>query len=137
MIIKKIQKMNMRSQTFSSLCLIFLVSLVKINVYSQECLILHEGKFKYATEKGDVKVEIKGEDHTEWHNKGKYFIKSKIVWVNDCEYNMTMTEITIPNFPYGPGDVMNVRINKVTGKDIYYTSTVKGISWEGKLTKIE
>lgn len=117
--------------------LTFLFSFIGISVYSQDCKILHRGKFKYGTEKEEVKVEIKGEDHTELHESGKYFIKSKIEWVNDCEYNMTMTEVTIPNFPYTPGDVMNVKINKVTGKEIFYTSTVKGVSWTGKLTKLE
>lgn len=58
-------------------------------------------------------------------------------WVNDCEYNMTMTEITILNFPYKVGDIMNVKINKVEGNDIYYTSTVQEKSWEGQLIKIE
>lgn len=103
----------------------------------QDCAILHEGKFKYATGKDKVIVEIKGNDHKELHENGKYFIKSKIEWVNDCEYNMTMTEITVPNFPFGPGDVMNIKINKVVGKDIFFTGTVKGQSWEGKITKTD
>lgn len=101
------------------------------------CLILHEGTFTYGNVGNEVKVVIKGEDHTEYHNNGKYIIKSKLIWVSDCEYNMTMTEVTIPNFPYGIGDVMNVKIDKVKGNEIYYTSTVKGQSWKGKFTKIE
>jgi len=103
----------------------------------QNCSILHEGKFKYTSGKDKVIVEIKGNDHKELHENGKYFIKSKIEWLNDCEYNMTMTEITVPNFPFGPGDVMNVKINKVVGKDIFFTATVKGQSVEGKLTKTD
>ena len=116
--------------------LIALVVSQKVNA-QQNCSILHEGKFKYAAGKEKVIVEIKGNDHKELHEKGKYFIKSKIEWVNDCEYNMTMTEITVPNFPFGPGDVMNVKINKVVGKDIFFTATVKGQSMEGKLTKTD
>ena len=123
-------------KTFSAICFLLLLLSTK-NVIGQDCSIAHEGKFKYRNGKDEVIVETKGKDHTEHHNKGKYFIKSKIEWLNDCEYNMTMTEVTIPNFPYGPGDVMNVKINKVAGKEIFYTSTVKGVTWEGKLTKIK
>jgi hypothetical protein len=84
-----------------------------------------------------IKVEINGKSHIEYHDNGKYFIKSKLIWASDCEYNMTMTEITIPSFTYKAGDVMNVKINKVEGNNIYYTSTVQGKSWNGKLIKID
>jgi hypothetical protein len=102
-----------------------------------DCAILHEGTFKYGDIGEEIIVKIKEKEHIELHNKGKYFIKSEIIWVSDCEYNMTMKEITIPDFPYGPGDVMNVKVDKITGKEIYYTSAVKGESWKGKLIKIK
>ena len=112
------------------------LSLTAFSQSAEDCQILHEGTFTYEGEK-PVKVVIKGKEHTEYHNDGKYVIQSKLEWVNDCEYNMTMTKVTIPDFPFKPGDVMNVKINRVEGNDIYYTSTVKGQSWEGKLTKVK
>jgi len=124
-------------KSFSFLSLFVALSFCQKLNAQENCSILHEGKFKYGAGKEKVIVEIKGNDHKELHEKGKYFIKSKIEWVNDCEYNMTMTEITVPNFPFGPGDVMNVKINKVVGKDIFFTATVKGQSREGKLTKTD
>lgn len=102
-----------------------------------DCEILHEGTFNYGNDENLVKVIIKGKKHIEYHNDGKYYIKSKLDWINECEYNMTMTKTTIPNFPYGKGDVMNVKIDKVKGNKIYYTSTVKGQRWNGIFTKIE
>jgi hypothetical protein len=101
------------------------------------CIILHKGTFKYADTPEEIIVKIKGTKHTEYHNNGKYIIESDINWVNDCEYNMTMTKITIPDFPYGPGDVMNVKIEKVIENEIYYVSTVKGQSWKGKFIKVK
>lgn len=103
----------------------------------KNCKLMHEGKFTYGQGKEMAIVEIKGEDHIEYHDNLKYYIRSKIKWVSECEYNMTMTEITIPGFPYAAGDVMNVQINKVDGMDIYYTSTVKGEKWTGKFTKVK
>jgi hypothetical protein len=102
-----------------------------------DCQILHKGTFKYGSASNEVIVKIKGKKHTEFHNNGKYIIESKLDWVNECEYNMTMTKVTIPDFPYRSGDIMNVKIEKVIGNEIYYTSTVKGRSWNGKFIKID
>ena len=119
------------------LTLPLLISFSNNSQAPDDCKIMHEGEFKYSNGEEDVRVEIEGKDHIEWHNQGKYFIKSKLDWVSDCEYNMTMVEITLPNFPFGPGDVMNVKINKVKKNEIFYTSTVKGTSWKGKFIKIK
>jgi hypothetical protein len=100
-----------------------------------DCSLLHNGTFLYGDTSNPTKVVIEGTNHTEYH--GKYIIKSEIKWVNDCEFNMTMTKVTIPNFPYRPGDVMNVKVDKVEGKMIYYTSTVKENNWKGVMVKIE
>lgn len=135
------QKKRIMKNTVQILVVCFLTLLLltsnNIRIQPENCTILHEGTFEYGNSDFEVKVVIKGNKHTEFHANGKYIIKSKINWVSDCEYNMTMTKITIPNFPYKAGDIMNVKINKIEGKDIYYTSTVKGNSWAGKLTKIE
>jgi hypothetical protein len=106
------------------------------NKTTNECRILHKGTFKYGDSETEIIVKIKGKKHTEYHDNKKYVIESKLEWVNDCEYNMIMKKVTIPDFPYGPGDIMNVKIKSVEGKVIYYTSTVNGQSWNGKLIKI-
>jgi hypothetical protein len=100
------------------------------------CQILHKGTFRYGDTSQDIIVKIEGTKHTEYHQNGKYVIESDIRWINDCEFDMTMRRITIPNFPYEPGDVMNVKIEKVVENEIYYTSTVKGKNWRGKMVKI-
>lgn len=100
-----------------------------------ECSILHKGTFTYA--KGSVKVKIKGNSHTEYHNNGKYIIQSSIEWVNECEYNTTLQKVTLPNFPYEVGTVMNVNINKVVGKIIYYTASIGDKSFNGEFLKVK
>jgi len=97
------------------------------------CNVLKKGKFRYLDSQDTTDyVVIEGDKHTEYHNKGKYYIKSDVTWVNDCEYNMVMTKITIPDFPFKPGDSMNVKIERIEDDIIYYTSTVKGASWSGR-----
>jgi hypothetical protein len=98
--------------------------------------MMHHGTFKYGNLDDEVTFTIKGKHHVEYHDNGKYYIKSKIDWVNECEYNMTMKKITLPNFPYHPGDVMNVRIDSIENKLIYYTAKVKNMSWNGTMIKI-
>ena len=115
-------------------------SLIASTVYAQSengCNALHSGKFTYGNPTNLIKVEINGKKHVEYHDNGQYYIKSKLEWLSDCEYNMTMKKVTIPNFPFGKGDVMNVKIDKVEGNKIYYTSTVNGKSWKGVFNKTE
>jgi hypothetical protein len=102
----------------------------------KNCKIMHEGTFKYKSDPG-TKVKITGNKHVESYKGGKYIIESDIAWVNDCEYNLTMVKITLPDFPFKPGDKMNVKITKVEGKTIYYTATVNGKNMEGVMIKIK
>ena len=97
------------------------------------CSVLKNATFKYLDiEDSTAFVVIKSNKHTEYHDNKKYYIKSDITWVNDCEYNMVMTQITIPDFPFKPGDVMNVKITKIEGDIFYCTATVKGAGWNGR-----
>jgi hypothetical protein len=102
-----------------------------------DCKIIHKGTFKYEGINSDVKVIINDKSHTEYHENGKYIIQSQLDWVNNCEYNATIKKITIPNFPYKVGNVMNVTINNIEGNKIYCTSTVQGKSSQGVLIKMK
>jgi len=126
----------MKTILIALLGIVLLSNTINTSEYGKkDCSIMHEGQFSYFVGKEEVEVKIDGLKHIEYHDEGKYVIESVIIWINDCEYNMTMTKVTIPNFPYGAGDVMNVKINKVKGMKIYYTSTVNGNSWDGVFIK--
>ncbi|MFN6944587.1 MAG: hypothetical protein ACK4ND_06545 [Cytophagaceae bacterium] len=119
----------------SMLCLALFSGFTPATEQTKDCSLMHKGIFTYGDEKNPIKVTIKGENHTEYH--GKYRIKSTIKWINECEYEATLVEATIPDFPFKPGEVMNVKITKVEDKDIFYTSVVNGESWSGKFKKIK
>ena len=57
--------------------------------------------------------------------------------MTNCEYYLTIKESNLPNFPFKMGTKMHILVNKVKGKRVYYTSTLGGRSWEGKMTKIK
>lgn len=98
---------------------------------------MHQGKFKYMADEEEVIVAIKDSSMVEYHKGGKYTISTRIDWVNECEYNITVLKVTVPAFSLGTGDEVNVKINRIEGNDIYYTLTVKSVSWQGKFTKLE
>ena len=104
---------------------------------SKDCKLMHQGKFKYMADQEEVIVEIRDSIMTEYHNGGKYTIKTRISWLNECEYNITILKVTVPAFALGTGDEVNVKINRVEGKEIFYTLTVKAVSWQGKFIKLE
>jgi hypothetical protein len=122
---------------FLGITILGFIALTSFTKKPEGCKIMHSGTFTYGDAAFGIKVVIKGVNHIEYHENGKYIIKSKLNWLSDCEYDMTMTEITIPGFPYKVGDVMNVKINRVDGNEIYYTSTVQGNTWDGKFIKVK
>jgi hypothetical protein len=108
-----------------------------VTIDSTDCKIMHQGKFKYMADNEEVIVEIKDSTFTEYHSGGKYTIKARIDWLNECEYLITIQKVTLPSFPLTTGDEVTVKIDKISGKDIFYTTTLKSVSWEGKFTKLE
>lgn len=105
---------------------------------SAACNAMHQGKFKYLDiEDETAYFEIKGSKHVEYHQNGKYYIKSDLKWLSPCTYEMVMTENTIPDFPFQPGAVMVVTVLRKKGDVIEYVSEVKGVKIEGKVRKME
>ena len=92
-----------------------------------DCKILHNAKLKYADAPNRTDyVVIKNNKHVEYLANGKYYIKSDLVWINECEYNATMTEINLPDFPFKAGEVMNVKFQKIENGIVYGVATVRG-----------
>jgi hypothetical protein len=101
------------------------------------CSIMHGGKFRYMADKEEVIVTINDSEFMESYQGGKYFIKAQLEWLSNCEYNLVITKVNAPGAMYTTGDEIDVKINHVEGNNIYYTASVKRVSWEGKFTKID
>lgn len=101
------------------------------------CSTFKIGKFKYLDAADTTAyIVMDGDKQVEYNTGDKYIIESSIKWVSKCSYVMTMTKITIPNFPFKPGDKMRVDITKIDGDIIYYTSTVNEQSWQGRFRRL-
>ena len=101
----------------------------------QDCTVLKNNSFVYKLAKQDVLVEFGENSHAEYHQEGKYYIKSKVEWISDCEYNLIIEDVTLPNFPFKLGSRLHIKITKIKGNRVYYKSSMGGRTWEGKMTK--
>lgn len=119
------------------LCLTSAISLAQSNE-KIDCKILKNIKLKY-TDNPDktAYLTISGNKHVEYLEGGKYFIKSDLEWLNDCEYNAKMTEITLPNFPFKAGEIMNVKFENIEGNFMTGRAMVRGSSFPIKFEIIK
>ena len=117
------------------LFLIFFFGLSTLCFSQPDCKFLKDCELKYADGNTGT-IVINGNKHVESLEGGKYFIKSDLVWISDCEYNATMTEITLPDFPFKPGEVMNVKFEKIDGTHISGTGSVRGKKFPIAFTRV-
>ncbi len=114
---------------------VLLFSVMGFTTPVQDCAVLKNNSFVYKLGGKDVVVEFGEKKHAEYHQKGKYYIKSNVEWVSDCEYYLIIQDVTLPNFPFKLGSKLHIKITKVRGDKVYYKSTMGGRSWEGKMVK--
>ncbi len=82
-------------------------------------------------------VIINDSIHTEYVKGGKYYIKSKLEWISDCEYNATVIEFTWREFKRPLGEVLNCKIKKVLNDTLYLELKVRDIKKEMKYMLID
>ena len=110
------------------------IAMVNLNQFSNEIdPILEEAQYTYKYKGDNVLVIFRENEHIEYFNDKKYFIKSELEWTSDTECLMTIKESNLPNFPFSPGTELNMKILKVKRGIIHYESTLGGRSWTGKM----
>lgn len=97
------------------------------------CSLLKNCKLIYSEADDDsTYIIIKDNIFTEYPNGGKNYIKSNLEWVNECEYNAIVTELTTNDLNFKLGDKINVKIDKIANEIVYYTATFEGETIKGK-----
>ena len=130
--------MNLFKAAFTVLFLLLISPCFSQQNAKLDCSSSRSGKFKCLDAEDTTTYVIMNEEkQVSYSRLNPYTIESKIVWITDCSYNMEITKITIPDFPFKPGDVMNVVIDKVEGDIIYYTCTFKGMNGKGRFKKLD
>ena len=90
-------------------------------------------KLKYSdSDDNSTYIIIKDNIHTEFPDGGKNYIKSKLEWINDFEYNATVIELTASDLSFKVGDKINVKFDKIDNETVYYTASFEGSIVTGK-----
>ncbi|MEO9570076.1 MAG: hypothetical protein ABJH82_13255 [Polaribacter sp.] len=95
--------------------------------------LLNETNYTYRYKGDDVLVVYKNDEHIEYFNNKKYFIRSKIKWTAKDKCYMTIQESNLPNFPFAKGTKLHMKIIKIKRGKVFYESTLGGRSWTGKM----
>ncbi|QTD36939.1 hypothetical protein JL193_12495 [Polaribacter batillariae] len=98
--------------------------------------LLEETTYTYKYKGKNVLVIYTKDEHVEYFENKKYFIKSDIKWTSEEECYMTLKESNLPNFPFKRGTKLHMKIKKIKRGSIYYETTLGGYTWEGKMKKI-
>jgi len=111
-------------------------------IYSQsenqtDCSFLKNSKMLNISIPNGGYVIINDSIHTEYVDDGKYYIKSKLEWINDCEYNATVTEFTWPGFNFPIGEILNSKIVKIQNDTLYFELSVRDFKMETKYKRIK
>lgn len=76
-----------------------------------KCANIKEGKFLRANYPESIwHMTIKGNIQTEYFNNGKDYIKSTLVFIDDCNYKSIVMEKSDKNDPAQIGDVFNNKV---------------------------
>lgn len=111
--------------------------------FSQEkaktnCFALKNCKLQYLeTNDNQTFIVIKNNKLIEYPNGNKSYIMSDLKWTNECEYNATVTKITVAKTIFKVGDVLNVKFNKIEKDIAYYTANFNGKLLTGKFKIIK
>lgn len=82
-------------------------------------------------------VIINDSIHMEYVEDGKYYIKSRLDWISDCEYNATVTEFTWPEFSFSIGEVLNAKIVEIQNDTVFFELRVRDIELNTEYKLIE
>jgi hypothetical protein len=95
--------------------------------------ILEKTKYTYKYNNDLVNVEFNDNEHVEYFDNKKYYIKSKLEWIASDECIMTLKESNLPDFPFREGTKLHMKISKIKKGKVHYESTLGGRTWSGKM----
>lgn len=112
-------------------------SVLKIDGKTTEAPLIKDKTFTYNYKGGEVLVVFEKNQHFEFFNNKKNFIKSELIWTSKDECYMIIKDFNLPNFPFKAGTKMKMKITKVKDGFVHYKSTLGGRTWKGKMKESE
>lgn len=103
-----------------------------------KCSNIKEGKFLRANyPEGIWHMTIKDNIQTEYFNNGKDFVKSTLVFLDDCNYKAIVTEKSSKEDPAQIGDVFNNKIIATQDNMLKVNSKIEGTQFDIVYIKVK
>ncbi|WP_121487968.1 hypothetical protein [Chryseobacterium sp. 7] len=103
-----------------------------------KCANIKEGKFIRANYPESIwNMTIKDNVQTEYFNNGKDFIKSTLVFIDDCNYKAIVMEKSDKNDPAQVGDVFNNKIVATQDNLLKVNTKIEGTSFDVVYVKVK
>ena len=107
--------------TILTLCL---MSIPALSQTSTNCAIMKSGWFKMpdVSDTSNYTV-VTTASQTEYYNYKKYWVRSSVKWLSDCEYELNVLSVNYPGLNCKRGDKMTIRILNVEGNNVNYEAS--------------
>ncbi|MGL6128288.1 hypothetical protein [Chryseobacterium artocarpi] len=103
-----------------------------------KCLNIKEGKFIRANYPEAIwHMTIKDNVQTEYFNNGKDYIKSTLVFVDDCNYKSIVMEKSDKNDPAQIGDVFNNKVVATQDNLLKINTKIEGSQFDVVYIKVK
>lgn len=139
--------MNMKHLKILAAGVLFLMTAVQVQAQKTEekkpdnpakCAHIREGRFLRANYPEAIwHMIIKDNVQTEYFNNGKDYIKSTLVFVDDCNYKAIVLEKSDKNDPAQIGDVFNNKVVATQDKLIKVSSKIEGSEFDMVYIKVK
>ncbi len=80
---------------------------------------------------------ISSSSQTEYYNYKRYWVRSSIRWISECEYELTVLSINYPGLLCKRGDKMTVKVLNADNNSISYEAMVDGKRERGRYLKMD
>lgn len=102
------------------------------------CSILKSGWFKMPDAADTTSyVVITTSTQTEYYNYKRYWVRSSIQWISDCECELTVLTVNYPGLICKRGDKMSVRVLNTEGNIVNFEVLMDGRKERGRYLKME
>ena len=109
-----------------------------VKLENSACAVLKSGSFKILDVPDTTSfVVITTSSQTEYYNFKRYWVRSSIKWISDCECELTVLSVNYPGLICRRGDKMSIRVLNTEGNVVNYEALIDGRRERGRYQKME
>jgi len=98
---------------------------------TKDCSRLKNCKLESLLAEDKSYIIIKNNEYSQIYDDGN-FVKATINWIANCEAEITISEVSIPDFSLNTGEKLNLKIDKITGDIAECSVKMQGETYNSK-----